>query len=89
MAVKDYFKFFSKDAFVVCYVVKFKNDCIDINNYAGLKKDVQWSKFGENSYHAYCELTKENLIELICKEIGIESNDITVINSSELSGIGF
>lgn len=89
MSVKDYFKFFSKDAFVVCYIVKFKDGDIDINDYEGLKKVVQWAKFGGDSYHAYCELTKEKLIELICKEIGIESNDVTVINSSELSGIGF
>lgn len=89
MSVKDYLKFFSKDAFVVCYIVKFKNEGIDINGYEELKKGIQWSKHGQNNYYAYCELTKEKLIDLICKEIGIESNDIIVINPSELSGIRF
>lgn len=89
MSVKDYFKFFSKDAFVICYIVKFKNINIDISDYDELKKLIQWSKFGETSYHAYCELSREKLIELICKETKIVPSDITVTSMSELSGIQF
>ncbi|MGL4570725.1 MAG: hypothetical protein ACRCVJ_06650 [Clostridium sp.] len=89
MAVKDYLKNFSKGAFVVCYIVKFKENNINIADYSELRKVIQWSKFGESSYHAYCELSKENLIKLICKELEIGEDEITVINVSEFSGMRF
>lgn len=76
-------------AFTVCYVVRFKDESINVNDYEELKKDVRWARFGKTNYHAYCELTKEKLTELICKEIGIESDDVTVINTVGIAGMGF
>lgn len=89
MSVKDSLKQFSKDAFVVCYIVKFPNIDVEINKHAELKKEIRWAKHGENSYYAYCGLSKDKLVELICEKTKISSSDITVINSSELSGLRF
>ena len=89
MSIKDSLKKFSKEAFEVCYIVKFQNNDVDINNYANLKKEIKWVKHGENSYYAYCGLSKDKFVELICKNTNISASDITVINSSELSGIRF
>lgn len=57
MNSKNNFKFFPKNSFITCYIVKFKNNNININHYEQLKNTIKWSKFGKTSYHAYCELS--------------------------------
>ena len=89
MSIKDSLRKFSKEVFEVCYIVKFQNNKVEINKYPDLKKEIKWAKKGENSYYAYCGLSKDKLVELICKITNISSSDITVVNSSELSGMGF
>ena len=87
MSIKDYFKFLSMEGIEkIDYIVFFKNDRPEINNYENLKKAGNWNKYGEKSYRILCNLSKDEFENFIIEEIKINKDDFQVIRTAEFAG---
>jgi len=87
MSFKDFFKFLSmKEPLKIDYIVFFKNDRPEINNYDNLKKVGNWKKYGEDSYRLFCNLSEDKFENLIIEELKINKDDFKLIRINFFPG---
>lgn len=87
MALKDYFKFFSMEGMdKIDYLVIFKHERPEINNYINLKKAGNWIKYGDTGYRIVCTLPKDKFENFIIEELNITKDDFQIMRTSEFAG---
>ncbi len=85
MPIKDYFKFFTSGfgGDEIDYIVTFKVDKPEIDKYPKLLKIGNWSEYGDRGYRLLCSLSKENFINIISSETGIDKSNIEVMSPTD------
>ncbi|WP_436513981.1 hypothetical protein [Clostridium thermobutyricum] len=79
MKIKDYLGFFtSLVGDEIDYIIHFKYEKPEMSKYPNLLKLGNWNNYGDKGYRLVCKIGKEDLLELISIETGIDKSKIEI-----------